>query len=177
METASLTLNSEANGGIRLSVFYNPDRLTNSHLPSSLLKYASFSLGKLQKIFTPPLPLTKLDVCVVKGLSILGMENWGLVNLREEFVTKENEVEQFGLMAHEFAHQWIGNLVTTADWKHLCVQEGLTEHYARRVLADFYGGTQSKQYQRYIFIRYLPAVQNETNNVGLKPIRQDFQVR
>ncbi|KAK7081103.1 hypothetical protein SK128_000833 [Halocaridina rubra] len=59
------------------------------------------------------------------------MENWGLIIYSESAMLFDPEVDGLSdkqgtmlVMAHEIAHQWFGNLVTTAWWSHLWLNEG-----------------------------------------------------
>ena len=49
-----------------------------------------------------------------------------------------NEQDQW-LGAHEFAHQWWGNLVTCADWKHFWLNEGIASFMAAAYLEHRFG--------------------------------------
>ena len=50
----------------------------------------------------------------------------------------ENEQNQW-LGAHEFAHQWWGNLVTCVDWKHFWLNEGIANFMAAAYLEHRFG--------------------------------------
>ncbi|HKU77003.1 MAG TPA: M1 family metallopeptidase [Pyrinomonadaceae bacterium] len=50
----------------------------------------------------------------------------------------ENEQNQW-LGAHEFAHQWWGNLVTCVDWKHFWLNEGIATFMAAAYLEHRFG--------------------------------------
>ncbi len=44
-----------------------------------------------------------------------------------------------GLIAHELAHSWSGNLVTNATWSEFWMNEGFTVYLERRILEAVYG--------------------------------------
>src|ERR1043165_341512 len=50
----------------------------------------------------------------------------------------DNEQNQW-LGAHEFAHQWWGNLVTCVDWKHFWLNEGIASFIAAAYLEHRFG--------------------------------------
>ena len=47
--------------------------------------------------------------------------------------------ELTGLVAHETVHQWFGDAVTEADWRHLWLSEGFATYFAA-VFFEFHGG-------------------------------------
>jgi len=77
-----------------------------------------------------PYPWDKYDQVAVPGFIWGGMENTSLVTLREHrmviptrsWVIDRPEIS--GLIAHELAHQWFGNLVTLTTWDDTWLNEG-----------------------------------------------------
>ncbi|MDB6017623.1 MAG: pepN [Pedosphaera sp.] len=76
-------------------------------------------------------PLPKLDQIAIPGGFSGAMENWGAITYNESVLlfdpqTSSEQTRQdiFVTVAHEMAHQWFGNLVTTAWWDNLWLNEG-----------------------------------------------------
>jgi aminopeptidase N len=76
-------------------------------------------------------PLPKLDQIATPGGFGGAMENWGGIIYNENtllFDAKKSpdstKQRAFGIIAHEMAHQWFGNLVTMAWWDNLWLNEG-----------------------------------------------------
>ncbi len=88
-------------------------------------------LGYYNEYFGVKFPLPKLDQIAVPGGFGGAMENWGGIVYNESlllFDPKNSSLQTrqavFGVMAHEIAHQWFGDLVTTAWWDNLWLNEG-----------------------------------------------------
>jgi len=86
-------------------------------------------VGYFNEYFDIPYPLPKLHFIAVPGTSVGGMENWGAITYGEVFLlaSEDSPVEQrmgsVGIIAHEVAHQWFGDLVTMKWWDDLWLNE------------------------------------------------------
>jgi leukotriene-A4 hydrolase len=66
-----------------------------------------------------------------------GMENPRLTFLTPTLLAGDRSL--VGVLAHELAHSWAGNLVTNATAEHFWLNEGLTVYAERRILEALYG--------------------------------------
>ncbi len=76
-------------------------------------------------------PWAKYDQAVIPDFTYGGMENVSATtqtDLALHGAGGEPEVNGRGLDAHELAHQWFGDLTTTATWAHAWLNEGLTTY-------------------------------------------------
>lgn len=79
-----------------------------------------------------PFPWAKYDQVVVDDYTWGGMENTSITILTDRtlFPDGHDPVRSSrGLVAHELAHQWFGDLVTCRDWSHLWLNEGFATYY------------------------------------------------
>lgn len=66
----------------------------------------------------------------------------GMENPRLSFITPTvivGDRSLTGLIAHELAHSWSGNLVTNASWKDMWLNEGFTSYVENRIVEEIYG--------------------------------------
>ena len=99
-----------------------------------------------------PFPWVKYDQVCVNDFVAGGMENTSATTLTDSTLftgATENLRDSDGLVAHEMAHQWFGDLVTCKDWSQIWLNEGFATYYASlykghkhgrdEMLYDFYG--------------------------------------
>ncbi|MFL6542874.1 MAG: M1 family metallopeptidase [Chthoniobacterales bacterium] len=97
-----------------------------------------YALESAQKIvhyyneyFGEKFPLPKLDLIALPAGFSGAMENWGGITFFESILlydpaksSEQTKQNIFGVVAHEIAHQWFGDLVTMAWWDNLWLNEG-----------------------------------------------------
>jgi aminopeptidase N len=79
-----------------------------------------------------PYPWDKYDQVCLHDYHWGGMENVSLTTLNINTLfppSFENLRSSQGLVAHELAHQWFGDLVTCKDWSHIWLNEGFASFY------------------------------------------------
>jgi alanyl aminopeptidase len=95
------------------------------------LDTAEALIQQLADYFDMAYPYAKLDLVAVPDFGAGAMENPGLVTFRDSILlvdraraTTSAKRTQAIVIAHEFAHQWVGDLVTMRWWDDLWLNEG-----------------------------------------------------
>lgn len=92
-----------------------------------------------------------------------GMENTSITTLTDHTLfsdKSENISSSQGLMAHELAHQWFGDLVTCKDWSHLWLNEGFATYYAHL----FDGAKNGRDFMLYGLYRDAKGIVDRTDD-------------
>jgi aminopeptidase N len=111
--------------------FYTPE--TDIDIAKNSFKGTKEMMGFFEEEIGVAYPWARYDQAVVRDFMWGGMENTTLTTLTDGTLypdETENIRSSQGLVAHELAHQWFGDLVTTKDWAHLWLNEGFATYYA-----------------------------------------------
>lgn len=150
--------------------FYTPASQVDQAINS--FKDTKDMMGFFEQEIGVPYPWAKYDQLCVDDFGWGGMENTSLtiLNDRTLFTTAtENLRTSQGLVAHELAHQWFGDLVTCKDWSHLWLNEGFATYYD--ALYDGHkNGRDSMLHQLYQTAKSITGQLNDTNAI----VRRDF---
>lgn len=122
-----------------------------------------------------PYPWEKYYQVCVTDFMFGGMENTSLTTLTEgTLFSKESENihSSEGLVAHELAHQWFGDLVTCKDWSHAWLNEGFATYYAH-LFDGHKNGRESMLYDLYQTARNITQRDAASDTKGLAHRRYD----
>ncbi|MCP5397071.1 MAG: M1 family metallopeptidase [Sphingomonadaceae bacterium] len=93
--------------------------------------YGPYRWGRYDMIVLPP------------AFPYGGMENPVMTFLTPTFIAGDKSLT--GLVAHELAHSWSGNLVTNANWTDSWLNEGVTSYFENRIVEAIYGKKRATQ--------------------------------
>ncbi|MDP6796046.1 MAG: M1 family metallopeptidase, partial [Verrucomicrobiota bacterium] len=138
----------DKHGDLSMSFWTAPSDFANA---ANSFRYTKECMEYFEKEIGVPYPWAKYDQVTVQDFHWGGMENTSISTLNASTLFSsetENIRSSQGLMAHELAHQWFGDLVTCKDWSQLWLNEGFATYYTH-LFAGHKDGIDEMRYGLY----------------------------
>lgn len=119
--------------------------------------YGEYRWGRYDMIVLPP------------AFPYGGMENPVMTFLTPTFIAGDRSLT--GLVAHELAHSWSGNLVTYASWRDGWLNEGVTSYLENRISAEVFGEKRAAQERALSFAALEQAIEKNGAKSPLTALR------
>jgi alanyl aminopeptidase len=135
-------------------------------------------LTKLEEYFGIPYPYEKADQVAIPNTAGFGaMENVGMVTYDQTLILADPKVDQIGrqrgyatVAAHELAHQWFGDLVTTAWWNDIWLNEAFATWMERKLIAEW----KPEWKTRVADVGAMMRAEHDDSLVSARKIRQEI---
>lgn len=108
---------------------------------ADLIEVTTQAFDFYHRTFEIPYPFGEYHQCFVPDFNAGAMENPGAITIRDRLIyrsraTTAERASRAGLIAHEMAHQWFGDLVTMTWWDDLWLNESFAEYAAHRCCTE-----------------------------------------
>ncbi len=135
-------------------------------------------ITRLEDYFGIPYPWEKADqVAIPNTVGFGAMENAGMVTYEENIILSDPKVDTIGRqrryaedVAHELAHQWFGDLVTTAWWNDIWLNEAFATWMERKLIAEWKPEWQTRVSDFAAIVR----AEEEDSLISARKIRQEI---
>ncbi|MEO2093577.1 MAG: M1 family aminopeptidase [bacterium] len=121
-------------------------------------------------------PYPKYAQACVANFPFGGMENISATTLTETTLSDslgQRDRDSHGLVAHEAAHQWFGDLLTCADWSHIWLNEGFATYFTQLYFEESRGLDEFRARMRDTQSSYTEADRGQNRRPTVHAIYRD----
>ncbi|MEH6584949.1 MAG: M1 family aminopeptidase [Halioglobus sp.] len=143
----------------------------------AIFELHSDSLKWLESYTGIPYPFAKFDFALIPSFQYGGMEHPGAIQYRasslllNESPTQSQLLNRAGLIAHETAHMWFGNLVTMKWFNDVWTKEVFANFMAAKIVNPSFPDI---NHQLNFLVRHYPDAYQVERSAGANPIRQQL---
>ena len=163
-------------GGRRMTMYHREtDRERIERNAAAIFDLHASALAWLEEYTGIAFPFEKLDFVLVPAFQYGGMEHPGAIFYRadalllDESATQQAHLGRAGVIAHETAHQWFGNLVTMEWFDDVWMKETFANFLAAKIVNPAF--PELDHDLRFLLAHY-PAAYGVDRTAGANPIRQ-----
>ncbi|MEI6714171.1 MAG: M1 family aminopeptidase [Verrucomicrobiota bacterium] len=123
-------------------------------------------------------PWAKYGQVTIRDFHWGGMENTSITTLNANTLftnDTENLFNSDGLVAHELAHQWFGDLLTCKDWSHTWLNEGFATYYDWLWEGNFLGNNELLSHL-YGSSKEITGKSNETRGIVWRKYKEPSEM-
>jgi aminopeptidase N len=133
---SDLAFISNNDSKVEQRIYANPQSIASEG--NFVLSVVGPMLKKFEEYFGIEYPLPKIDHAAIADFPYWAMENFGLLTYRQDFLLHSGNDQGLSnsarqrtvqILAHEFAHQYFGNLVAPKWWTYAWLNEGFATLY------------------------------------------------
>ena len=119
---------------------------TEEMIDAGIALFGDYRWGRYDMIVLPP------------AFPYGGMENPVMTFLTPTFIAGDRSNN--GLVAHELAHSWSGNLTTYSSWRDGWLNEGVTSYFENRIVEEVYGKQRAEQEYALSYAGLVEGIEN-----------------
>lgn len=139
LAVSDYALVKDSSGSLEITNYVYPEQVKDAH--RSFGKVPGM-ISFFEKRTGCRYPWEKFGHVVVDEFMFGGMENTSIVTLTDRTIHDSRAHLDFpsdGLVAHELAHQWYGDMITCKEWSHAWLNEGFATYFENLYRAESVG--------------------------------------